>query len=258
MKTNHKNTINRRDEIIRLITKTRKVRVDELTKLFNVSSVTVRNDLSYLDEKGILHKSYGGALIRDNVALDESILEKKKIHSDEKNRIGLAAAKMINDGDSIILDSGTTTSSIVKYIKNRKNLTVLTNAINIASELAGITDIEVILTGGKLRKKSFSLVGPQAELMLQSYYFDKVFLGVDGFDFSFGLTTPNYLEAQLNKLMVKVSQQVIAVADSSKFNRKSLCLITKPELIDVVITDKKITSDNVAKLKEIGIELIIV
>jgi DeoR family transcriptional regulator of aga operon len=254
---NHKNTINRRDEIVRLITNTRKVTVDELTKLFNVSSVTIRNDLSYLDEKGILHKSYGGALIRDNVVLDESIFEKEKIHSAEKNRIGIAAAKMINDGDSIIIDSGTTTSAIVKHIKNRKNLTVLTNAINIASELAGVADIEVVLTGGKLRKKSFSLVGPQAESMLQEFYVDKVFLGVDGFDFKFGLTTPNYLEAQLNRLMVKVSKQVIAVADSSKFDRKSLCLITKPYSIDVVITDKNITSDNVANLKEIGIELII-
>jgi DeoR family transcriptional regulator of aga operon len=255
---NHKNTINRRDEIVNLITQSRKVRVDELSELFKVSNVTIRNDLSYLEEKGILHKSYGGALIRDNVALDDSIINKKKFHSEEKDRIGQAAAKMIFDGDSIILDSGTTTSAIVKYIKNRKNLTVLTNAINIASELAGISDITVLLTGGKLRKKSFSLVGPQSELMLQSYYFDKVFLGVDGFDLSFGLTTPNYLEAQLNKLMVQVSKQVIAVADSSKFNRKSLCLITKPDSIDIVITDNNISKAQLIGLKELDIEPILV
>ena len=98
----------------------------------------------------------------------------------------------------------------------------------------------------------------QSQKLNLEFYVDKVFLGVDGFDFKFGLTTPNYLEAQLNRLMVKVSKQVIAVADSSKFDRKSLCLITKPDSIDVVITDKNITSDNVANLKEIGIELIIV
>jgi DeoR family transcriptional regulator of aga operon len=134
----------------------------------------------------------------------------------------------------------------------------MTNAINIAVELAGIADIEVLLTGGKLRKKSFSLVGPQAEIMLKSYYFDKVFLGVDGFDLSFGLTTPNYLEAQLNKVMVEVSKQVIAVADSSKFNRKSLCLITKPDSIDIVITDNNITKAQLIGLKELDIEPILV
>ncbi|MFC1784678.1 transcriptional repressor AgaR [Candidatus Neomarinimicrobiota bacterium] len=258
MKINHKNTINRRDEIVRLITKYRKVRVDELSERFQVSEVTIRNDLSFLEKKGILHRSYGGALIKDSVALDESIFEKVKMHAEEKDRIGKAAAELIFDGDAIILDSGTTTSAIVKYIKNRKNLTILTNAVNIASELAGLSDIEVLLTGGILRKKSFSLVGPQAEQILRSYYFDKVFLGVDGFDLSFGLTTPNYLEAQLNKLMVEMSKQVIAVADSSKFNRQSLCLITKPTTIDKVITDNNISDDQLKGLKELGIETILV
>ena len=177
MKTNHKNTINRRDEIVSIITKSRKVRVDELSERFKVSEVTIRNDLSYLEKKGILHRSYGGALIKDNVALDESIVEKVKMHAEEKDKIGKAAAELIFDGDSIILDSGTTTSAIVQYIKNRKNLTVLTNAVNIASELAGLSEIEVLLTGGILRKKSFSLVGPQAEEILRSYYFDKSIFG---------------------------------------------------------------------------------
>lgn len=253
-----KNTIDRRDKIVRLIIKSGKVRVNELSTLFDISQVTIRNDLKYLEDKGIVHKSYGGALVRNNVALDESIFEKKKLHAVEKDRIGRVAAKMILDGDSIILDSGTTTSAIVKYIKDRKELTVLTNAVNIASELAGVSDITVLLTGGKLRKKSFSLVGPQSEIMLRSHYFDKLFLGVDGFDLSFGLTTPNYLEAQLNKMMVEVSEQVIAVTDSSKFNRKSLCLITGLESIDKVITDKNITNDNLMGLKELGIQTILV
>ncbi len=255
---NHKDTVDRRNEIVHIITKDRKVRVDKLSRLFQVSEVTIRNDLSYLEKKGILHRSYGGALLKDSVSLDESIIEKAKLKAEEKDRIGKAAASMIFDGDSIILDSGTTTSAIVKYIKNRKNLTVMTNAVNIASELAGLNDIEVLLTGGKLRDKSFSLVGPQAELMLKNYYFDKVFLGVDGFDLSFGLTTPNYLEAQLNKLMVEMSKQVIAVTDSSKFNRQSLCLITMPESIDVVITDKSIPNNQLKGLQELGIETVLV
>ena len=196
-------TPERRNEIIRLVNKDGKVTVEALSKAFGVSNVTIRNDLNYLEERGMLHRTYGGALTRDFVALDTALNEKAKRHAEEKRLIGKAASEMVFDGDSIIIDSGTTTMELAKNIKDRKNLTVMTNAINIATELAGIPGITVMLTGGTLREKSFSLVGPHAEDVLREFYFDKVFLGVDGFDIEFGLTTPNFLEAKLNCMMAR-------------------------------------------------------
>jgi DeoR family transcriptional regulator of aga operon len=251
-------TVDRRDEIIRRIQENGKVRVEELSAQFKVSSVTIRNDLNYLERKGLIDRVYGGALARVAVAYDSALTEKAKLHIDEKRRIGAKAAEMIFDGDSIILDSGTTTLEVAKDIMGRTDLTVMTNAVNIATELAGNPQISVMLTGGRLRENSFSLVGPQAEATLQEFYFDKLFLGVDGFDLDAGLTTPNQLEAHLNAIMLKVSKETIMVTDSSKFGRKSLCRISGPENISRVITDSGISREYLDYLEGLGIEIILV
>jgi DeoR family transcriptional regulator of aga operon len=251
-------TPERRNEILQNINNNGSASVEELVKRFGVSSVTIRNDLNYLEERGFIHRTYGGAMTRDFVAFDSTQKEKAKHHVEEKKRIGAAAADLIFDGDSIILDSGTTTLAIARNIKTRKNLTVMTNAINIAVELAGIAGITVMLTGGTLREKSFSLVGPHAESVLKEFYFDKLFLGVDGFDIHFGLTTPNLLEAQLNRMMVDYAKEVIVVVDSSKFRRRSLSVISTLERIHKVITDKKIPQDCLAALRDRSIEVTLV
>jgi len=253
-----KTTVDRRDGILQLLNENGKVKVDELRKKFDVSAVTIRNDLDYLEKKGILHRTYGGALIHDLVATDSSLTEKQKLHAEEKRRIGIEAAKMIREGDSFILDSGTTTRQIAVNIKEKKDLTVLTNAINIAVELAGLENITMMLTGGTLRKKSYSLVGPDAEATIKKYYFDKLFLGVDGFDLEAGLTTPNPLEAQLNRLMVQMAKEVIAVADSSKFGRRSFSFICELGNIDTIVTDSNIPKDYKDGLKKRNIEIILV
>jgi DeoR family transcriptional regulator of aga operon len=250
------NTVDRRDIIIRLIKENGKVQVAELTSQFNVSSVTIRNDLNYLERKGLIDRVYGGALARVAVAYDSALTEKAKLHVDEKRRIGAKAAEMIYDGDSIILDSGTTTLEIAKRIKDKRDLTVMTNGVNIATELAGNSHISVLLTGGILRENSFSLVGPQAEAVLMDFYYDKLFLGVDGFDLGIGLTTPNQLEAHLNAIMVGASKETIVVADSSKFGRQSLCRISGPEEVTRIITDTGISEEYLDSLAGLGIEII--
>ncbi|UCH10028.1 MAG: DeoR/GlpR transcriptional regulator [Fidelibacterota bacterium] len=252
------NTVDRRNEIIRLIQENGKVRVEDLSALFNVSTVTIRNDLNYLERKGLADRIYGGALARVAVAYDSALIEKAKLHVEEKRRIGGKSAEMIFNGDSIILDSGTTTIEIAKRIKGLKNLTVMTNAVNIATELAGNPDISVMLTGGILRENSFSLVGPQAEATLQEFYFDKVFLGIDGFDLATGLTTPNHLEAHLNAMMIKVSKETIIVTDSSKFGRKRLSRISGPENISRIITDSGISREYLDYFESLDIEIILV
>lgn len=258
MNNSVQNTVDRRNEIIRLIQENGKARVEELSALFNVSTVTIRNDLNYLERKNLIDRVYGGALARVAVAYDSALTEKAKLHVDEKRRIGAKAAEMIFDGESIILDSGTTTIEIAKRIKGIKSLTVMTNAVNIATELAGNPDIFVMLTGGNLRENSFSLVGPQAEATLQEFYFDKVFLGVDGFDLATGLTTPNHLEAHLNAMMIKVSKETIIVTDSSKFGRKSLSRISGPEKISRIITDSGINREYLDYFESLEIDTILV
>ncbi len=251
-------TTERRDEIVRLVIEKGRVTVKDSSEMFDVSAVTIRNDLNFLEKKGLVHRAYGGALRWDTVSFDTAIREKEKLNAEEKARIGKAASKLINNGDSIIIDSGTTTMEIAKNIQGKKDLTVMTNAINIAIELASVAGIKLMLTGGTLRETSFSLVGPQAEEVLKEFYFDKVFLGVDGFDMEYGLTTPNILEAQLNRLMVNRARETIVVVDSSKFARRSLSQIVKPVDIAVVITDNKISEEYKRKIEEMDIELVIV
>lgn len=232
------------------------MRVDELSEEFDVSTVTIRNDLDFFEEKGLIHRTYGGALLRNNVYNDPSLEEKQKINVDKKRRIGEYAAGLVNDGDSIILDSGTTTREIALRLKDKKNMVLMTNAINTAVELAGVSEIQLMLTGGVLRDKSYSLVGPEAERTMNNYYFDKLFLGVDGMDFEHGLTTFNPQEAQLNRLMVERSNQVIAVTDSSKFGRHSFSYICDLSPIGMVITDDEISKEFEQGLKKRDIEVV--
>ncbi|MDZ7689935.1 MAG: DeoR/GlpR family DNA-binding transcription regulator [Balneolaceae bacterium] len=212
--------------------------------------------MSFWKQRGIIHRTYGGALLRNSVYNDPSLEEKQKLHAEEKKRIGIEAARMISDGETILLDSGTTTREIAMQIKEHKNLTVMTNAINIALELAGIQDITVMLTGGMLREKSYSLVGPEAESTMQNYYFDKLFLGVDGLDFNYGLTTSHPQEAKLNRLMVEHSNQVIGVTDSSKFGRHSFSFICDLSPISTLVTDTNITPEFESKLQEHSVRVI--
>ena len=190
--------------------------------------MTIRKDLENLHSEGLLQRSHGGALpVRTGTLLDPSLREKEKHHRKEKQRIGEAAAALVNEGECVILDSGTTTTAVARALRNRGRLTVITNAVNIAAELAG-TSIEVILTGGILRENSFSLVGPLAEETLGRLSADIFFLAVDGFDVHYGPTTPNLLEAKVNREMIKISRRTICVCDSSKFGRRSLSQITAP------------------------------
>ena len=251
-----RSTVERRDSIIQLIQKNGKVRVDNLSEKHEVSSVTIRNDLDFLEKKGILHRTHGGALIRKNVYEDPTLEEKQKLYQSEKQRIGERAIEMIDDGDSILLDSGTTAMEVAKRLSGKKNLTIMTNAINIALKLGSFENLNVMLTGGVLRKESFSLVGPEAEATISNYFFDKLFLGVDGLEIKYGLTTPNPMEAQLNRTMVDRAQQVIAIADSSKFGRHSFSYICDVDVISTIITDNKISSQFEAEFTRKNIDVI--
>lgn len=232
--------------------------VKDLAAHFQVSQITIRKDLEVLQGRGLLHRTHGGALVPSSGALnDPSLQEKEKLHRTEKMRIAQAAVRLVEEGQSILLDSGTTTMAIARALRNFRRLTVITNAVNIAAELAN-SEIEVILTGGTVRKNSFSLVGPLAEETLRHLSADILFLGVDGFDTRLGLSTPNLQEAKVNRVMVEISRKVVAVCDSSKFGRRSLSTIVPPNAIHYVITDKKISKMDIQNLKDAGVSLTLI
>lgn len=243
----------RRRAIVELVIQEGRVLVADLSERFETSPVTIRKDLEILHTQGRLHRTHGGALPAQESALEDPTLrEKEKLHRKEKLRIAAVAAQRVKEGQVVILDSGTTTTVIARALRNFTNLTVITNALNIAADLAG-TAVEVILTGGTLRKNSFSLVGPIAEETLHRLNADILFLGVDGFDVNYGLSTPNLLEAKVNRAMMDVARVTIATCDSSKFGRRSLSLIAPPTAVQEVITDKGIPKSDLNALRKAGV-----
>jgi len=240
------------------LNKSGQVDVTTLSQELGVSEVTIRNDLSRLEQKHMLVRARGGAFKIDRVGMDFSIADKMEYHYEEKKKIGKAAAALIEDGETIILDSGTTTLEISKNLAEAQDLTVITNALNIASQLAENKNTNVIVPGGFLRKNSLSLVGTTAEDSFKNYFCDKLFLAVDGFNTIHGLSTPNVEEAHLNRTMIEIAKEVIVVADSSKFNRRSFAFIAPVSAVDIVITDAEITPEDKSNLENSGIRVIVV
>jgi DeoR family transcriptional regulator of aga operon len=249
----------RRSRINELIETRERATVRELAARFGVSPVTIRGDLDALARAGGVIRSHGGALRREE-AEDMPIVVKQALHREEKMRIAEAAAQMIREDETIILDSGTTTAAIASRIGGLRlrSLTVITNALNVASILAPLSNVRLIMIGGLLRQVSSSLVGPQAEQVLRGLHADRLFLGVDSLDPEIGVMTPDVLEAQLNALMIEVSQEVVAVADASKFERRSLSVIAGVERLHKLVTDTSASLEAVQALRARGVEVILV
>jgi len=249
----------RRRKIREMVEAKGSVTVDELAESFGLSKVSIRSDLRLLDSMGVLVRSRGGALvIRDGDDLPVTI--KENLHRAQKIRIAEEAVKQIVDGETIVLDSGSTTAEIAKQIRGLKlnSINVITNALNIAVLLANTPHVNLIMPGGILRNNSFSLSGPQAERALEGLYADRLFLGVDSIDPEIGLMTPYLLEAQLNAKMIQISRRVIAVADASKLMRRNLSVIARMDQIHMLITDRSAQPQMVELFKATGIEVVLV
>lgn len=250
--------VERRMEIVSIVNQEGKARVDDLATRFNVSSVTIRSDLNFLEKNGYIVRSHGVALSNTGVIAELTVHEKRRQNSGSKSLIGQAAAKLIHNGNTIILDSGTTTFEIASNIKSLSDVVVMTNGLDLAMDLASSSGIEVLMSGGVLRKNALSFSGSQAENNLKNYRFDKVFLGVDGFDLKAGITTHSEQEASLNRLMCNISEQVIAVTDSTKFGKRSCHMIREFGNIDILVTDSGIPDEYLQGLREMKVEVIVV
>jgi DeoR/GlpR family transcriptional regulator of sugar metabolism len=247
----------RRALILRLLEQKDEVLVTELSRDTGISEVTIRKDLTILQNRHLLLRTRGGAMRKpvDNPHEETTISRKQMFNFKEKERIGAEAAKMIKDGDYIMLDSGTTTLEVARHLDQFNELHIITNAMNIATELMNYKRFDVVLLGGNVRANSHSMVGPVALSVLRNFSRYKLFLGVDSFSIEEGVSTPNLEEALLNQMMIQQADQVIAVFDSSKFNKRSYVHIADASELDCIITDRAIPTGMPSKLKSLGVDL---
>ena len=247
------NPAERHDLIMQQLRETGSVKVSTLSDQLQVSKVTIRKDLRELEDRELLYRTYGGANLRDPYVGERPLMEKATEFADEKRRIGQAAADLVSRRESLVMGPGTTMTQVAQHLPDTHELTVITNAMNVALVLAKRKGVDILMLGGMVRHNSHSAVGVHAEDMLEGYTCDKLFLGVDGFDIEFGLTTTNTLEARLNMKMIQTAQRTIVVTDSSKFGRRGLRRICSLSYIHRVITDTNVEPHVVDALERRGI-----
>ena len=254
-----RDTSSRRERIVALLRAHNSVQIPALAEMFGVSTQTLRKDLNFLDAKGVCTRSSGGALLRLGALspVEEAIDVRRRRHADEKTRIGRAAAALIRAGESVLLDSGTTTLQIARHLNVADPLVVVTNDVGIMNELAARETVQLVFLGGTLRRKNLSFYGTQTERALDGLHVDKLFLAADGFHIDKGVTTHYEPEALLNRLMCRAASEIIVVTDSSKFGRICLHKILEPQGVARLVTDAGVSDETRAELARIGVEVII-
>lgn len=245
----------RHETILKILKKQKHVEVLDLCEKLDVSAVTIRKDLKFLEEKGLLFRTHGGASLENPYINERAVIEKEKISVEEKNGIAQAATKLIRENDSIMIASGTTVQAFSKFIKPKNRLTVITSSAYVTLHLIHNSNIDILQLGGYMRHSSASVVGSYAAHILENISCSKLFLGVDGIDFDYGLSTTNLDEAQLNQQMLKSTQKVIVLADSSKFGKRSFAKICDLSDINEIITDTGISHSDKKRLEELGIKV---
>lgn len=248
----------RHQKILELLKTNGIVSVNDLSKMLNVSSVTIRKDLGLLEEKKLLYRAHGGAIQIDPYIANRHVQEKEKQFPEEKKRIGCKAAELLSPNDAVIIASGTTVLALAQNIDPASRLTVLTSAMNVAMALINYDQVEVIQLGGIVRHTSTSVTGEYVERMLENFSCSKLFLGVDGIDLKYGLTTTNSMEASVNRAMIEAAQKTIVLTDSSKFGRRGFGKICNLDVIDHIITDSGVSSKIVKDLEDLGIKVSVV
>ncbi|HEX7367798.1 MAG TPA: DeoR/GlpR family DNA-binding transcription regulator [Pelobium sp.] len=253
-----KSATDRHKYIIDHLEQNGKITVLELSKLFDISEVTIRKDLKLLEDKKLLFRTHGGATKTNPYTTDKSVLIKEQINVAEKERIGNYAAHLAGQSDAIIIGSGTTAYALAKAIKRDSKLTVITASLDIALKLSDNPMIDVLQLGGQIRSTSKSAIGIYAEKILEDISCGILFLGADGVDLEQGITTTNLMEAKLNQKMMKAAQFTVVLADSSKMGKKGLAKICALDQVEQIITDSKISDQMVKSLEDQGIKVTVV
>jgi DeoR family transcriptional regulator of aga operon len=249
--------VERQRKILDLLERQGVVRNTQLRDLLNVSLVTVRADLRELQNQGALEIVHGGAVARrpdDNELLLD---ERSRQNTDKKRRIGARAAQMVRSGQTIIVDAGSTTIELINCLPpDLGDLKIVTHGLNIAVAAARLPYVEVVVPGGIVRPLTLAIVGPQVLSFLEMINADCVFLAANGFSPEYGITTANMLEVEVKRRIVQRAEQVVLLADSSKFGKRQSLTVLPMERIHVVITDSDLSEADSRRLEASGIEVI--
>ena len=247
----------RQSYILDSLDKHERVHVTELAETLDVSVVTIRKDFGELEKQGRLYRSHGVAIKADPYINTRSVLEKEKLLPALKKKIGICAARLITPDDTIILTSGSTIQAFARCIQPQMQLTVVSACLNASIALASLDNVDVIQLGGTVRQNSFSVLGDFAKLPFANFSCSKMFLGVDGIDPDYGITTTIVEEAELDRVMMNAAHKVIVLADSSKFMRRGFTKIADITDVDIIVTDSGIPQSVRDQLVDKGVEIII-
>ena len=251
--------VERRSKIEQSILKNKTVLVPELAREFDVTTETIRSDLEKLEKQGVLVRTYGGATLVENREADMEIHKRVTVNFEGKQSIGIRAAQMISDGETIFLDASTSSLHLARNIKDKKGITVITNAEKIVMELSDCPDIKVISTGGMLNAKNMSYTGRIVEYIIRSHYYaNKVFFSCRGVTLSRGLMESTEAEAEIKKAMIDCSESAIFLCDKNKLGRLGVPVISGLENIDVIITDIKLDEEWNNTLQEKDVRIVTV
>ena len=246
----------RRLKILEYIREDGHAKVQDLSRLFEVTDVTIRQDLEVLETMGYIQREHGGAFLKDVGSFARTGIIQNQSNLDEKSEIAQKAVSLINDGDCIILDSGSTTTEIARRLREKKDLTVITNALNIAMILGEFHNINLIVTGGEFKAPTLSLTGKIAADSFKDLHAKKLFLATAGISSSLMLTYPSISDLIVKEAMIKSSEEIYLVADSSKLDKSALACLGPITLAQTFITDHNISQSNIERLKETGIAIL--
>lgn len=245
----------RRRMITELVAARGSMRVTELGSILGVSEVTIRNDLELLAHEGLLVRDHGGAIARTHTALSVAFDQRARLNLEAKQRIGQAAAALVQPGDTIMLDSGSTLLEMAKRLPNLSPLTIITNGLNVAIQVGSLPDAHVVLAGGSLSLETIGTVGPLAERDLGDLLADKLFLGTDAFELETGLSDVSIEVARVKRTMISAAKQVILLADSGKFPTRAMARVAPLSAVHCIITDKGFPEEIAQQLAAQNIEV---
>lgn len=243
--------------ILNILAEKKSIRVGELSELLGTSASTVRRDLAELSRQELILRTHGGAIVLQS-SVEPPVLTRMSEHAEEKKNIGRAAAQLVEKGDTIYISSGTTALEVARHLPQEQELTVITNALIVLNELASRQDITLVAIGGLVRQSELSMLGHIAEQALQQLHAQKVFIGIRMISLEDGLTSDHLPEVMTDRAIIDIGEEVILVADHSKFGKTSKALVAPITALSKVVTDRGVDQAMVEKLRRMGIEVIIV